>query len=105
MGYRRLSQGYCNQLTYRISQTYHLTTTLFVLTNPVFCLLQHLYAFSTIPLLSLLSALSMIPSLYIIVLSCLPSAIPWAGASVLLLVSPSNSFWKQDYGSSAGSNS
>ncbi|GMT19025.1 hypothetical protein PFISCL1PPCAC_10322, partial [Pristionchus fissidentatus] len=62
---------------------YSLSTNLFVLTNPIFCFIQHFYSFSSSVHLSLLSIVAAIPTLFILVLSIVPIQIP----SVLLPIS------------------
>ncbi|GMS89226.1 hypothetical protein PENTCL1PPCAC_11401, partial [Pristionchus entomophagus] len=64
-------------------QVYSLSTNLFVLTNPIFCFIQHFNSFSSTIHLSLLSLVAAIPTLFILLLSILQLSIP----SVLLPIS------------------
>ncbi|GMT18843.1 hypothetical protein PFISCL1PPCAC_10140, partial [Pristionchus fissidentatus] len=65
------------------SNVYSLSTNLFILTNPVFCFIQHFYSFSSTLHLSLLSLIASLPTLFILLLSIFPLQIP----SVLLPIS------------------
>ncbi|KAF8356029.1 hypothetical protein PRIPAC_97652 [Pristionchus pacificus] len=57
---------------------YSLSTNLFVLTNPIFCFVQHFYSFSSTIHLSILSIITAIPTLFILVLSIAQLSIPAA---------------------------
>lgn len=66
-------------------QIYSLSTNLFVLTNPIFCFVQHFYSFSSTIHLSILSIITAIPTLFILVLSIAQLSIPAALLPVSVL--------------------
>lgn len=57
---------------------YSLSTNLFVLTNPIFCFVQHFFSFSSTFRISLLSLIAAVPTVFLIVLSIVPALIPAA---------------------------
>ncbi|GMS88552.1 hypothetical protein PENTCL1PPCAC_10727 [Pristionchus entomophagus] len=57
---------------------YSLSTNLFVLTNPIFCFVQHFFSFSSTLRLSLLSLVAALPTIFILLLSIVPLSIPAA---------------------------
>ncbi|KAF8359564.1 hypothetical protein PRIPAC_94559 [Pristionchus pacificus] len=60
------------------SSIYSLSTNLFVLTNPVFCFIQHFFSFSSTLRLSLLSLVAALPTFFLLLLSVVPLSIPSA---------------------------
>ncbi|GMR41688.1 hypothetical protein PMAYCL1PPCAC_11883 [Pristionchus mayeri] len=57
---------------------YSLSTNLFILTNPLFCFIQHCISFSSSLRLSLLSLLASLPTLFLLLLSVVPLSVPSA---------------------------
>ncbi|CAJ0943168.1 unnamed protein product, partial [Mesorhabditis belari] len=68
-------------------ETYHLANTLFVMTNPVFCLAQLFITIQRIHFFLALFSASMVPTIFIAVLACLSERLAWAGAEAMLCIS------------------
>ncbi|CAJ0581204.1 unnamed protein product, partial [Mesorhabditis spiculigera] len=67
-------------------ETYHLANTLFVMTNPLFCLLQLFILIEKIRYFVILFVGSMLPTIFIAVLSCLTTKVQWAGIEAILCI-------------------